>query len=196
MNFLGHLYFSNNNQELMFANLFGDHVKGSDFSNYPELVQKGIKLHRSIDHFIDHHPVVLELMHQLYSELPKVTGIAIDLFFDHLLAIHWKIYHSEDYFAFLERFYAYQPTHWNAYSPHFQELVSAMKSKKWMNYYPSFEGLQKACHGVGSRISFPNKLPFAPEVFLQYSIDIETCFHTFMIDAQSHFAKKYLELGC
>jgi acyl carrier protein phosphodiesterase len=77
MNFLGHLYFSNNNLELMYANLFGDHVKGSDYSHFPEIVQTGISLHRSIDNYIDHHPKVVELMHKLYPELPKVTVIAM-----------------------------------------------------------------------------------------------------------------------
>lgn len=194
MNFLGHIYFSNNNLELMYANLFGDHVKGSDYSRFPEIVQTGITLHRSIDNYIDHHPVVLELMHKLYPELPKVTGIAIDLFFDHLLAIHWKDYHSEEYFSFLDRFYAYTPQHWNSFSPSFQSLITAMKEKKWMNYYPEFEGLVKASQGVGSRITFPNKLSEASKVFLSRRAEIETCFHAYMEDAKSYFTGKYLEL--
>ena len=59
MNFLGHLYFSNNNPELMYANLFGDFVKGKDLSMYSPQVQKGILLHRKIDDYIDNHPVKL-----------------------------------------------------------------------------------------------------------------------------------------
>jgi acyl carrier protein phosphodiesterase len=195
MNFLGHIYFSNNNLELMYANLFGDHVKGTDYSRFPEIVQSGITLHRSIDHYIDHHPRVIELMHKLYPELPKVTGIAIDLFFDHLLAIHWKNYHSEEYFGFLDRFYKYVPQNWDSFSSSFQALITAMKEKKWMNYYPEFEGLVKATHGVGSRITFPNKLPEASTVFLLHREEIETCFHSYMIDAKSYFKAKYDELN-
>ncbi len=178
----------------MYANLFGDHVKGSDYSHYPEIVQNGIKLHRSIDNYIDHHPVVIELMHKLYPELPKVTGIAIDLFFDHLLAIHWKDYHSEEYFSYLNRFYAYNPQNWNSYSSTYQTLIEAMKEKKWMNYYPAFEGLVKASKGVASRISFPNKLTEASSVFLQRREEIELCFRSYMIDAKSYFDAKYIEL--
>ncbi len=134
-------------------------------------------------------------MHKLYPELPKVTGIAIDLFFDHLLAIHWKDYHSEEYFSFLDRFYNYIPQNWDSYSPTFQGLITAMKEKKWMNYYPEFEGLVKATHGVGSRITFPNKLPEASTVFLLHSEEIEKCFHSYMIDAKSYFKAKYIELN-
>ncbi len=85
MNFLGHLYFSDNKQELMLNNLFGDFVKGKDISRYPIEIQQGITLHRKIDNFIDRHPLVLELSHKLFADLPKVSAIAIDLFFDHLL---------------------------------------------------------------------------------------------------------------
>ena len=49
----------------MHANLFGDYVKGSDLSTYSKPVQEGIRLHRQIDSYIDHHPDVLKLMHTI-----------------------------------------------------------------------------------------------------------------------------------
>ena len=97
MNFLGHLYFSNNDPELMYANLFGDSVKGKKYLDYPEEIQKGILLHRKIDDFIDRHNAVIELKRELYNELPKISSVAIDLFFDHLLAQKWNDYHSMPY---------------------------------------------------------------------------------------------------
>ena len=60
----------------MLANLYGDFVKGSNLEAYTESVQTGIRLHRSIDNFIDTHPDVLELKRLLYEDLPKVSGIA------------------------------------------------------------------------------------------------------------------------
>jgi acyl carrier protein phosphodiesterase len=180
----------------MYANLYGDFVKGRDLSNYPTIVQNGIRLHRSIDLYIDHHPSVINLMHKLYPELPKVTGIAIDLFFDHLLAIHWNDFHSTEYFSFLEEFYDYSPQNWESFSPTFQHLITEMKSKKWMNFYPSFEGLVKSTQGVGSRISFPNKLSTASNTFVDHRNEIEDCFQIYMKDAKLFFDKKYIELNC
>ena len=78
----------------MQPNLFGDFVKGKDLSRYPEKIQEGILLHREIDNYIDHHPVILELIHELYIPLPKVAPIAVDLYFDHLLAKKWSEFHS------------------------------------------------------------------------------------------------------
>jgi acyl carrier protein phosphodiesterase len=78
MNFLGHLYFSGTDKELMLANLFGDFVRGSQHGHFPEVIQQGIKLHRSIDFYIDNHPLVKELKYDLMSELPKVGPVAVD----------------------------------------------------------------------------------------------------------------------
>ncbi len=190
MNFLGHLYFSENNSELMYANLYGDHIKGRNFEQLPELLQKGIKLHRSIDNYIDHHPKVIDLMRQLYPELPKVTGIAIDLFFDHLLAKNWANYHSKSFEIFLDEFYRYNPVYWNHYSKEFQEFIDKMKTYKWMNYYTQFEGLEKSCEGVSSRLSFSNELINAPLVFLKHEKVITDCFNEYMKEAIVYFNQK------
>ena len=107
MDFLGHIYFSNNNIELMYSNLFGDFVKGNNFSKYTVDIQEGITLHRHIDNYIDRHPVVLELARFLYPKLPKVSGIAVDIYFDHLLAKNWRQFHTIELDDFLNEFESY-----------------------------------------------------------------------------------------
>ncbi|MFN6014756.1 MAG: ACP phosphodiesterase [Flavobacteriales bacterium] len=193
MNFLGHLYFSNNDHELMYANLFGDHIKGSQLDKFPSSVKKGILLHRKIDYFIDHHPAVIGLLHMLYHELPKVAGIAVDLYFDHLLAVNWNKYHTKDLDEFLVEFYTYVPNNWNHYSKDFQILIGNMRKFRCMNYYAKFEGLEKDSEGVSSRISFDNTLKDAPAIFLKHRTEIESSFSAFMKDAIPMFEKLNLE---
>lgn len=190
MNFLGHLYFSNNNSELMYSNLFGDFVKGKDLTEFSPIVRSGIQLHRSIDSYIDHHPEVVKLMHALYSELPKVTGIAIDLFFDYCLAKNWSKYHDIPLKKFLEQFYSYQPHFWKEYNKEFQELIHQMRIHRWLNHYPTFYGLQKACEGVSKRLSFENTLIHAPEIYLKHEEIINRCFSDYMLDAKPYFQQK------
>lgn len=188
MNFLGHLYFSNNDEELMYANLFGDTVKGNQFLLYPPEIQKGILLHRKIDEYIDRHPAVLELKRELYEELPKVSSVAIDLFFDHLLARNWNDYHPSPYTEFLEGFYSYQPENWGYYPQTFQNFIEVMRERKWLNYYPLEEGLIKSCQGVSSRISFPNALHKASGSFWKRENKIYEVFQIYMSDAQEYLA--------
>ncbi len=188
MNFLGHLYFSNNDPDLMVANLFGDFIKGNKYLNYSLEIQHGVLLHRRIDHFIDQHDKVKELRRGLYKELPKVAGVAIDLYFDHLLADNWNEYHSAKYEDFLQRFYDHRPFFESELSPEFISFLQKVRDWKWLNHYPTTYGLQKMCVGVSNRISFPNKLDVAPSVFDHHKKEIQKVFEKYMEDAINEFA--------
>ncbi len=187
MNFLGHLYFSNNEISLMQPNLFGDFVKGKDLSRYPDKIQEGIVLHRKIDHYIDHHPAVIELLHKLYTDLPKVSGIAVDLYFDHLLAKHWKEYHTVDYGVFLNQFYDSLDFLSLDYSEEFYFVLHRLQEKNWLYHYQFLDGLSKASMGLSRRISFPNKLGDCVNVFLKNEKFIEETFRIYMKDAIAYF---------
>jgi acyl carrier protein phosphodiesterase len=184
MNFLGHLYFSRNDTELMAANLLGDFIKGKDLSHYSPLTQRGIFLHRSIDSYIDHHPAVIELLHILYKPLPKIAGIAVDLYFDHLLAKNWKTYHEMELEDFIQRFYSSINLNNPDYTPEFIFLLQKMVEKNWLYQYQFKHGLYKASQGVSRRISFKNELVHAVDVFEDYETFIESAFQDYMTEAK------------
>lgn len=173
----------------MYANLFGDFVKGPDLQAYRPEIQAGIRLHRQIDHYIDHHPEVQALMHDLHAELPRISGIAVDLYFDHLLARQWADYHAEDFERFVSRFFTHPVQRSDYPKPEFWMVLDKMREGDWIGNYRYHHGLEFACRGLSRRISFPNALYTAPEVFLAHEERITRCFHTFMDDAQLFFAK-------
>ena len=189
MNFLGHLYFSDNDLELMYANLFGDFVKGSDFKAYPDSLIIGIKLHRKIDDYIDNHPDVLKLLHTLYPSLPKVSSIALDLYFDHLLAKYWDNYSIENLRSFTNKFHNYTPSTERYFTHEFTFLIQKMKKDDWLFNYQFHEGLEFASKGLSRRISFENSLYKAPEVYLKHQNAIESTFNKFMDDAIPYFKR-------
>jgi len=188
MNFLGHLYFSNDDLDLMVANLFGDFIKGKKYLDYSEKIQSGVLLHRKIDNYIDTHQEVKELRLKLYRELPKMAGVAIDLYFDHLLAVHWNKYHRQSFIDYLNRFYAHHSSFEGELSPDFRLFLSVLRTRKWMNHYPTAYGLNKLCTGVSQRISFPNSLGKAPEVLEKHKIEVSKVFYQYMEDAKKEFA--------
>ena len=188
MNFLGHLYFSNNDISIMQPNLFGDFVKGKDLSMYPNKIQEGITLHRKIDQYVDHHPAVIELLPELYEPLPKVAGIAVDLFFDHLLAKNWDQFSTIQLDEFIHQFYNSIDPSTEFYTPHFQLVLSKMQERNWLYHYQYLDGLNKSCLGVSRRLSFPNKLIDGVKVFEQHKTRIEEAFTIYMKDAQLFFS--------
>ncbi len=187
MNFLGHLYFSNNNLDLMVANLFGDFCKGKRYLEYPKDIQRGVILHRDIDFYVDNHNSVVEVRKKLHGPLPKISGIAIDLYFDHLLAKNWHLYHPKSLLAFLELFYNHTLTINETYPKEFLHFIKKLRESKWMNHYPSTFGFQKSCEGVSRRLSFDNELKNAPTLIAPYESMLFEAFKVYMRDAQIRF---------
>jgi len=171
----------------MHANLFGDFVKGRDLSHFDEDIQYGIRLHREIDSYIDNHPIVKELLHALYPSLPKVAGIAVDLFFDHILAKNWNDYSDVPLEDFVIKFNNFEPNFDGYPEQEFQFTLLHMKRGEWLLKYGTLEGLQRACEGVSKRISFSNTLFNGRQVFEEDELVITAAFHKFMKEAIPHF---------
>lgn len=94
MNFLAHLYLSGDDENILFGNFIADSVKGSNYKKYPEEIQKGILLHRFIDHFTDTHEIVKQDQRLLKPDFHHYSGIIIDIIYDHLLAKNWEQFHT------------------------------------------------------------------------------------------------------
>ncbi|MEX2483406.1 MAG: ACP phosphodiesterase [Brumimicrobium sp.] len=201
MNFLGHLYLSGNHHDIMMANLYGDFVKGTDYTYLPKIVQEGVTLHRKIDDFIDKNPLILQFLNDtLYKELPKVAPIAIDLYMDHLLAKNWKQFHTQSLNNFTKSFFKYALNPLNqvfdeegstfTYPNEFILLLQLMDEKSWLLRYKKLEGLNMAATGLSKRISFENNLHTATLVYKKHEIKIKYVFYKFMEEAKVKFLDK------
>ena len=102
MNYLAHLYLSGKNEDIMVGNFIADAVKGRNLDKYPLGIQKGIRLHRQIDHFTDHHPVVIDINKKFAPAYGKYAGIVTDMVFDHFLANNWSQYNKQPLSAFVD----------------------------------------------------------------------------------------------
>lgn len=191
MNYLGHIYFSNDNTSLALANLYGDFIKGNKYLEYPSHIQEGILLHRKIDHYIDNHESVRELIKQIRPQLPKVAGIAIDIYFDHLLAKNWNQFHKKSLPNFLSNFYQEINIQQEPYSLEYKQFIELLIERNWLSYYPTEEGLYRMCFGVSQKLSFDNALVQGYKVFKQFENDITSVFHEYMRDADEYFLARF-----
>ena len=177
----------------MTANLFGDFVKGRDLSAYEPKIQQGILLHRAIDTYVDQSETVLKLMRKLYQRLPKVSSVAVDLFFDHLLAKNWNQFHPIPLDQYLEQFYQEIKLSEQLYSAEFIFTMNKLIEYNWISHYPTLYGLDKSCQGVSRRISFPNELKNGKTVFIEHQQEITETFYQFMEEANEYFVVDYLK---
>ncbi len=94
MNYLSHAALSQNYPLTTLGNVIADHVKGPNLSSYPESIVRGIKLHRAIDQHFDNHPEIIAIRAEFSQGLRRFSGIVIDFWFDHLLALQWNRFYS------------------------------------------------------------------------------------------------------
>lgn len=92
MNYLAHIFLSGDNRGVQIGNFVGDAVKGSAYEGYPPDLRRGILLHRAIDDYTDHHPLVREAVGMAREEFGRYAGVVTDMYFDHFLAADFKHY--------------------------------------------------------------------------------------------------------
>jgi acyl carrier protein phosphodiesterase len=163
MNFLAHLYLSGDNHETIIGNFIADHVKGNKFNEYTPGVQAGIKLHRSIDHFTDHHPVVKESVERIRPEFRKYAGVVVDMYFDHFLSAGWHEWSVEPLSDFASRMYAVLVASNELLPPRTKQMLPYMMNYDWLSNYGNFEGLGRAFNGMARRTPFRSNMESAPE---------------------------------
>jgi acyl carrier protein phosphodiesterase len=194
MNYLGHLYLSGNDTQLMQANLYGDFIKGSHLSHLPEIIQRGVQLHRNIDHFIDNHPIIHELLPILRKELPKVAGIAVDLYFDHLLAKNWSTFHPQPLNDYLKVVYRKMDLNNTHYSREYLVFLKHLTEHNWISHYPTLDAIDRMSKSISAQLSFPNKLADGKAVFLMHEKIISDAFFEYMKAANEHFLTENLRI--
>jgi acyl carrier protein phosphodiesterase len=102
MNFLAHLYLSDDTPAAMAGNLLADFVKGPDVASLPADIQAGIRHHRRVDAFTDRHPLVQRSITRVGRRWGWFSGILIDVYYDHILAADWDRYSQTPLRAFAD----------------------------------------------------------------------------------------------
>ena len=86
MNHLAHALLAGADEGRILGGVLGDFVRGAPDPALPGGVREGIALHRAIDGFTDRHPDVLAARALFEPPYRRYAGIALDMWFDHLLA--------------------------------------------------------------------------------------------------------------
>src|SRR6478609_22744 len=117
MNFLAHIFLSNDQDEIIIGNFIADAVKGNNYKIYSEEVQKGILLHRQIDYFTDTHSVFIQSRTRLREEFGKYAGVVGDIFYDHFLAANWTQFHPTPLDLYSKEIYSLIEQNWSILPP-------------------------------------------------------------------------------
>ncbi|MGV3637059.1 MAG: ACP phosphodiesterase [Flavobacteriales bacterium] len=152
MNFLGHLYLSGTDPEVIVGNFMGDAVKGRDLSRFGPGIERGLRLHRAIDSFTDVHPALLEGRQRVHAHAGRYASVVMDLFYDHILAANWELLSQEPLPRFAQRMYALLNAHEARMPERTRRMLPYMVHGDWLTSYSTLEGIGRALDGLSRRV--------------------------------------------
>lgn len=164
MNFLAHAFLSGDDPLIRTGNFVADSVKGSKHSEYPALMQKGILLHRFIDHYTDTHPIVDESKKVLRERFGKYAGVVADVFYDHYLARHWHEHHpSLSLREYADETYSILTTNFELLPERSRQFIPFLIEQDWLGSYASREGISEILVRMSRRTGFDSGMQRAKE---------------------------------
>ena len=158
MNYLAHAHLSFGQPQILVGNMISDFVKGKKQFDYSLPIQKGIKLHRSIDSFTDEHAVTKEMKQVFRPAYGLYAGAFTDIVYDYFLANDKNEFAST---AALEQFshevYAILENQLAGLPLLFQQMFPYMRSHNWLYNYRNKWGIQKSFAVMYKRHDFLTK---------------------------------------
>jgi acyl carrier protein phosphodiesterase len=164
LNFLAHTYLSGCNEEIIVGNFMGDYVKGKNYNMFPDLVRKGILIHRDIDTYTDMHAITRRSKLRIASRYHKYAGIIIDIFYDHFLASLWDDFSSLPLQDFVNRTYDLLKRNYKVLPDAIKRWFPTFLENNWMMAYQSVEGIELVLERMAANTSLPNHAGYAVEV--------------------------------
>ncbi len=190
MNFLAHIYLSGDNEELILGNFIADSIKGKKYLNYPPGVQKGILLHRRIDHFTDTHPIVRRSSSKLHKNYSHYAGVIVDIFYDHFLASNWEEYSKVPLENFVADFYILLKKNFDLLPTPIQSFLPYMVAENWLLSYASIDGISRILYQMNIRTRNIVKMDKAVNELREHYSEFEKDFSEFFPILKNFSAEK------
>ena len=195
MNFLAHIFLSQNIDKVKIGNFIADSVRGNNFGDFDPEVQKGIILHRSIDTFTDAHPIFRIGTKRLHSRYHHYAGVILDVFYDHFLARNWSRYssiplqeHNHQFYDLLEKNLDWMPER-------IEKILPIMRSQDWLTTYATIGGLSEILFQMDRRTKLVSKMQFAPEELEEFYNEYEAEFFEFFEELRKFVDQKWIEIN-
>lgn len=189
MNFLAHAFLAGPDPADRLGGILGDFVKGPLPAGLPPAVAAGVALHRRIDSFADAHAAFRQSRARVSPQRRRYSGIMVDLFYDHFLALHWQNHSAQPLEEFTAEIYALLAAHAELLPPRLTRILPFMQADDWLASYRELESVGTALDRMAERrLTRPNTLGGSVgELAARYG-EFEQDFLAFIPDAQAFSA--------
>ena len=193
MNYLVHFLLAGDDDELRLGNLLGDFVKGrvERFAHRgaTERLRIGIQMHRAIDAFSDCHPAVRRSKSILTPEYGRLSGVIVDVFYDHVLARRWPEHHPRPLSVFTQDVYRTLRGNLHRMPAAVHPLINAMSEGDWLRGYASQRGIERALRGMAARRPVAAEIGTAGSLLSDHFDRFSADFDEFLPDLRARCAQ-------
>ena len=194
MNYLAHIFLSEDQEFIRIGNFMADHIKGSKYKTYPTEVQKGILLHRKIDWFTDQNETARISKRRLNERYGLYRGVIIDIFYDHFLAANWSEYSSVPLGEYAASFYRSLEANQELLPDKVRHMSGYMIRNDWLSSYAETEGIHQVLIGMNRRTEGKGKMDLAIEDLLEHYDDFKRDFQHFFKKLRTFSSQNLQEL--
>lgn len=172
MNFLAHLHIASVTETSLLGNFLGDFVKGHPQGKFnPDIVQ-GIRLHRFVDSYTDQHVIIKSLKPLFPEKLRRFSPIALDMFWDHCLSLHWHDFEDASLEDFCRRAQLQTVSESrlenNVLPARFENVSQLAWKNKWFERYSEIETITFALQRMALRSTRMARLADTGETLLAH----------------------------
>ena len=175
------------------GNLISDFVKGKKKFDYPQGIQQGIALHRTIDTFTDGHEATKEAKEIFRPHYRLYSGAFVDVLYDHFLATDENEFSETSLYDFSGHVYTTLEEYQQWLPERFAAMIPYMKSQNWLFNYRTLPGIKKSLGGVVRRSAYLTESETAAYLFEKHYQPLLQCYRQFWKDAKP-FAREQSDI--
>jgi len=158
VNYLVHLYLAGDQPGHLLGALMGDFVKGPLPEYYQGSLREGLILHRQLDAYCLHQDDCRRSRRRIDPSFGHLRAVMVDIFYDHLLARHWREHHPLSLVKYAAHVYQLLNQNWERLPAAMRPVVERMIAMDWLNSYAELSTVDVVLQRMSGRLSRPNRL--------------------------------------
>lgn len=152
MNWLAHVFLSEQQIDFQLGNYLADPLKGKLWDDASENMKKGMYIHKIIDSFTDSHKIYLQSKNTIAAS-GLLRSVVMDITYDYFLTKNWDKYSIISHKEFSEDFYLNASNQIDRLPLIASQKVEHFIQRDILNKYKSTDDLQIAFRRFDKRLS-------------------------------------------